>query len=258
MLGSDSWDDYWRNLRLPVEVGKGDSLYIDAITDVFDRYLGGNRSLSVLEIGGAPGQYAAYVWRRFGHKVAVLDNSAIGCTKARENFELLGISAPVYEADMFAQTARLFDVVYSLGVIEHVATRKDLVTMIAGHLNHLRPGGLLIVGCPNFRGLNRLFARRLSPSSLAIHNLDVMAATAWDEFEQAFGLERFFRDYVGGFEPSMFWRRERDRFRDRALWRGLHLSARVLGSRKLWVLRKINSRAWSGYLLGVYRSPSSG
>lgn len=256
MLGSDSWDDFWRNLRLPVEVGKGDSLYIDAITDVFDRYLGGGRRLSVLEIGGAPGQYAAYVWRRFGHDVAVLDNSTIGCAKARENFELLGISAPVYEVDMFAQPARLFDVVYSLGLIEHVATRKDLVAMIAGHLDHLRPGGLLIVGCPNFRGLNRLFARRLFPSFLAIHNLDVMATATWDEFEQAFGLERLYREYVGGFEPAMFWRRERDRFIDRALSMALHLSAKALGSRKLRVLRKFNSRAWSGFLMGVYRSPS--
>jgi SAM-dependent methyltransferase len=256
MLGSDYWDDHWSNLRLPVEVRKGDSLYADAITDVFDRYLGGDSRLSVLEIGGAPGQYAAYVWRRFGHDVAVLDNSAIGCARARENFELLGIPALVYEADMFAQPTRLFDVVYSLGVIEHVATRNDLVAMIAGHLNHLRPGGLLIVGCPNFRGLNRLFARRLSPSFLAIHNLDVMSATAWDEFEQAFGLERFFRDYVGGFEPSMFWRRERDRFSDRVLRTALHFSAKVLGSGKLRILRRFNSRAWSGFLMGVYRSPS--
>jgi len=258
MLGSDSWDDYWRNLRLPVEVSKGESLYIDAITDVLDRYLCGDRRLSVLEIGGAPGQYAAYVWRQFGHDVAVLDNSAIGCTKARENFELLGISAPVYEADMFAQPARLFDVVYSLGVIEHVATKMGLVAMIAGHLEHLRPGGLLIVGCPNFRGLNRLFARRLSPSFLAIHNLNVMAASTWDEFEETLDLERLFRGYVGGFEPSMFWRRERDRFSDRVLRRGLFISAKVFGSRRLRVLRKINSGAWSGFLLGVYRSPSSG
>jgi hypothetical protein len=73
MLGSETWDDYWRELRLPVEVEKGGSLYVDAITDVFDRFLAQEDRLSVLEIGGAPGQYAAYIHRRLGHEVAVPD-----------------------------------------------------------------------------------------------------------------------------------------------------------------------------------------
>jgi 2-polyprenyl-3-methyl-5-hydroxy-6-metoxy-1,4-benzoquinol methylase len=247
------WDDYWASLELPLEVEKSSSLLLRAITDVFDRFLDGRPRLSVLEIGGAPGQYAAYV-HRLGHAVTVLDSSPMGCEKARENFDLLGLNAEVVAGDMFEPPADLprFDVVYSLGLIEHFQNVADAVR---AHTSFVAPGGLLILGVPNLRGLNEFLMRRLSPAFLARHELNAMAEPTWDEFEALVGLVRLYREYIGGFEAATFWRCDSRRLSDRLLHRALWYAGKALGRDELRFLRRANSSSWSAYLMGVYAVP---
>ena len=53
------WDDYWENYPLPAEVKQSkDQLLLNEELKIFERYLP-NKPLSILEIGGAPGQYLA-------------------------------------------------------------------------------------------------------------------------------------------------------------------------------------------------------
>jgi SAM-dependent methyltransferase len=246
------WDDYWASVRLPLEIKKTSSYLIGAITDVLDRFLTSHRHLSVLEIGGAPGQYAAYVHRGHGHAISVLDSSPIGCAKARENFDQLGIPAHVMEGDMFAPPAGLgsFDAVYSLGVIEHFP---DVSVPVAAHVDYVKPGGLVILGVPNLRGVNALVLKRLSPSFLGMHNLKALELEQWDRFEEDLRLTRLFRGYIGGFDASTFWRCESRRIIDRAIHQVLWYVARALELPGTGFLRKANGRVWSGYLMGVYR-----
>jgi SAM-dependent methyltransferase len=252
---SAQWDDYWAAANLPVEINPGERTSTTAILDVIDRFAGEQRGRSVLEIGGAPGGYLVHLWRRYGHDVCVLDNSPHGIALARENFQLLGVPGWVIEGDLFApeQPVPQFDLVYSLGLIEHFA---DTTSVVAAHLEYLRPGGLLIVGCPNFRGLNLALLKRLSPSMLEWHNLDVMDVERWSEFERALDLRTEFRGYVGGFQPSMFWRCERRSVFNRALARALTEAGRRSNRTPFGrALSRRNSSRWSYYALGVYRKP---
>jgi len=246
------WDEYWRDLRLPREIKKGTSLYIDAITDVFDRWLPVGEGRTALEVGGAPGQYGAYVHRRFDYELHILDSSPIGCAAARKNLELLGISAHVTEGDMFDPTLDVpaCDVVYSLGLIEHFG---DLDGAVAAHARFAKPGGLVVLGCPNFLGVNGWLLRRLAPAVVATTNTENMDVRTWDRFERSLLLEPLFKGYVGGFEPAVAARTETNRAVDRAIVRSLYELRRVLGHRALRSLRRLNSRAWSGYVMGVYR-----
>lgn len=248
------WDEYWASVRLPLEIEKSSSLLIGAITDVFDRFLGTPFPLSVLEIGGAPGQYSAYIRRRLGHAITVLDSSPVGCAKARENFELLELPARVVEGDMFAPPAELqrFDVVFSLGLVEHFENISDPVR---AHVDLLAPGGLLLLGVPNYRGVNEALLRRLSPSFLARHKLEAMDQQEWDSFEQELRLNRLFREYLGGFEASTFWRCESRKVVDRGLHQLLWYLGKALNWEQTRFLRRLNGRLWSGYLMGVYRAP---
>jgi SAM-dependent methyltransferase len=248
------WNEYWDSVRLPLEVQKSSGLLIRAITDVFDRFLGGVQRQSVLEVGGAPGQYAAYVHRRLGHTVTVFDNSRVGCDKARENFDLLGIPGKVVFGDMFTPPPELSrsEVVYSLGLIEHF---QDIVGAVRAHTSLVEPGGLLILGVPNLRGLNGLLMGRLAPSLLDKHELSAMDESAWDAFEEALGLERLYRAHIGGFEARTFWRCESHTVRDRLLHRVLWHAGKTLDRKNLRVFRRPNSRYWSAYLIGVYRVP---
>lgn len=256
LVDSEFWDRYWEGVEIPAVVRKGDSLYVDAITDVLDRYLASDRRLSVLEVGGAPGQYAAYVATRLGHEVAVLDTSPLGCRKTRANFDLLGIDGAVHDGDVTdPPPIGPFDAVYSLGLIEHASSPQDAVALVAAHARLLGAGGTLVLGCPNLRGINGVVARFASPAFLSIHNRWVMDAGNWTEFERSAGLQRLFRGYVGGFEPSMFWRVERRGRPAQLLRLVLAAATAVLGSRRLRLLRRVNGSLWSGYLIGAYRLP---
>jgi SAM-dependent methyltransferase len=247
------WDERWSDVTLPVEVQRSRYLSIDAILDVFDRFLSHDPELSVLELGGAPGQWLVYLHRTFGCRIGVLDNSPVGAVKARENFALLGIPADVLEQDLFAPPPEphAYDVVYSLGVIEHF---DDSRRVVEAHLRFLRPGGLLVVGCPNLRGVNRFVLARLAPSYLALHNTDSMELEKWRGFEEALGLEPLYKGYVGGFDPGILTRVEGQRLSRRAAAGSLSLLGAVLNRRGLRFLRRANSPAWSSYAIAVYRA----
>jgi SAM-dependent methyltransferase len=246
------WDGYWEGLLLPREVKKGTSLYLDAITDVFDRWLGDGVGKSALEIGGAPGQYVVYIHRRHGYRPHVLDSSQVGCEATRRNFQLLRIDGAVTQGDMFDQALDLplFDLVFSLGLIEHF---DDLRAAVAAHARFVKPNGLLILGCPNFLGINGVLLRRLAPRVLAVTKTENMDIAKWDNFEHTLGLEQLFAGYVGGFEPNVSARADRTRRMDQLAVKGLRVAGSILGRRQLRALRGLNARAWSGYVMGVYR-----
>jgi 2-polyprenyl-3-methyl-5-hydroxy-6-metoxy-1,4-benzoquinol methylase len=252
------WDAYWEGIVLPQQIVRGEaSYYLNQILDVFDAYLGRGNGRCVLEIGGAPGQYLAYLARALGYEISCLDYSARGCESTRRNFALLGIEGAVYQKDLFSDISGLplFDVVYSLGLIEHFA---DLTGIVGKHLQLLKPGGLLLLGCPNFTGVYYLLLKSLAPILLSRHNLDSMRLSQWREFEEAFRLEALFRGYVGGFEPNILDRCERNTARNRILLRVVRMLRTVQNNypRRLGVLRHRNSRLTSGYVMGVYRKPT--
>ena len=155
---------------------------------------------------------------------------------------------------MFAPPAELpqYDAVFSLGLIEHF---DDVSEPVQAHVDLLVPGGLLLLGVPNYRGLNEALMRRLSPSFLALHKLEAMDESEWDRFEQEQRLSRIFREYLGGFEASTFWRCESRRIVDRGLHQLLWHLGRALSREETRFLRRLNGRLWSGYLMGVYRAP---
>jgi SAM-dependent methyltransferase len=252
------WDAYWseHGVALPAVAQRSpQSLQVNAILDTLDRHLPEEPNAVALEIGGAPGQYLAYLNQRFGYRCAILDFSPVGCQLARRNFEMLGIQLDVYEGDLFASWLDIgpFDVVFSLGFVEHFESLTDVV---AAHTRLVKPGGTLAVGAPNVRGVNGWFMRRLGPRRLASHNTDALLLDHWDAFEADLCLERVFRGYVGGFEPGVFAKIE-----ERTLRRlPLLLAARVLEHSvgRVRALRRVNHSKLSGYLLGVWRvSPRS-
>ena len=250
---SGQWDVYWSGVSLPSMVDPARGLQREAILGVFEEYLRGWQGKSCVEVGGAPGQYLAYLQRTLGLEVTCLDYSPVGCEAAGQNFRLLGIPGDVICADFLSGEAELptFDVVYSLGFIEHF---EDLDAVVAKHVALLRPGGRLILGVPNFLGINRWFMKKLAPELLARHHLPTMNLENWDGFEERLGLRRLYRDYVGGFEAGTFRQREGRGVGRAALYAvasGLDIGLR----RRPRILRRVNRPWLSGYAMGVYEKP---
>jgi len=249
------WDRYWDGARLPAEFvpGAKRSLFTLELARHFDAFLPRGERLSALEIGGAPGQYLAYMHRAYGYRVHCLDYSDAGCRATRRNFELLGLPVEVIQGDVMDDALRgpEHDVVYSLGLIEHFA---DFGAVARRHLRFLKPGGTLMLGVPNLRGINHWFRRRLAPRSLREHNLGAMDLAAWTPFENAERLEVVFKGYIGGLEPSVLGRCEAKTLRNLPA-RRLAKLLDVLLRKRCRFLRRFNSPRFSGYALGVYRKP---
>jgi SAM-dependent methyltransferase len=247
------WDDYWQGLELPAEVTKADGPVIAAILDVFDRYVpeGGE----ALEIGGSSGRYTIYLHRTKGSTPVVLESSPVGHAAAERNFELLGVKGRSILGDMFDEQLDIpkVDVVYSLGLIEHF---DDPLAVARAHLRHLKPGGILVMGAPNLAGINAPLFRRLSPSIFESHDARSADPKSWEPYERELGLEILYKDYVGGFDPELFWRLETTSKLDWLLAITLKYLGRLMRRPRLRWLRRYNSPRWSAYVIAVYRAPS--
>ncbi len=249
------WEKYWESREeLAVEIKRTPgALSVNSILNVFDKYLPVNENFHALEIGGAPGQYLIYMHKKFKYHVHSLDYSKIGNEQTVKNLKAAGIEVKVYEKDLFAenfaQDIPKFDVVYSLGFIEHF---ENLNEVVKRHVNLLKPGGILLLGVPNLRGIYKFFLKQTAPAHLAIHNLNAMDIANWARFESEFNLKPIFKNYVSGFEPLVMKKLEA-----RDLWAlFLNLIVKTLMmifSFNFAFLRKINSKYWSGYLIGIYR-----
>jgi SAM-dependent methyltransferase len=255
LVAQSFWDEYWGGLRLPVEVRKTPKPSLqNIILETFEKFFPGDTTLSILEIGGAPGQYLAYIAKKFHYDIHALDYSVIGHRKMQENFALLNLKATIYQRDLLEndfQDLPRFDIIYSLGFVEHFL---DLGLVVQKHLDLLKPGGILLIGMPNLLGINYWIINKLEPGRLTRHNLASMSIKNWQTFEERFGLEVIFKGYVGGFEPRVFHRGDSKLFLNRLIYSLFVKMRRITDN--IGFLRSINSKYWSSYAIGVYRKPA--
>jgi len=92
-------------------------------------------------------------------------------------FRHLGIKGDLRCEDLFQSSfpEGSFDVVYSLGVVEHFDNPK---LVVEHHLRLLRPGGVGLIAIPNYGGLYGQLQSWLDPANLSLHNLTIMNSTA--------------------------------------------------------------------------------
>lgn len=127
----------------------------------------------VLEIGFAPGKLLAYLAARRAAAVAGIDFLKSGVQVAERLFRELGIQGDLRCEDLFHSSFPdgAFDVVYSLGVVEHFDNPR---LVVEHHVRLLRPGGVGLIAIPNYGGLYGQFQSWLDPANLAMHNLEIM------------------------------------------------------------------------------------
>lgn len=244
------WDKYWSTQKRSHKSGR-ESLQIKEIKKIFHRYIPKGENIHVLEIGGAYGEYLMFLHDHFHHQVSSLDYSSEGDQATRDRFRQSGKEIRIFERDLFGDLYDLprFDVVFSLGFIEHF---DDPLPAIEKHLELVKPGGLLLLGVPNLDGIYKTVLRRTAPSFEDSHNLQVMDINSWKEFEYKLNLITLFKGYIGGFEPLNMKKRELNTI----VARGLNLIATFLTvtlSFHFSLLRRFNSRFWSGYMVGIYK-----
>lgn len=166
--------EYWESvnvvqpkLRLPSSLVVGTR----NIQRVLKTYI--TPQMNVLEIGYAPGKTLAWVAKILKAKVAGVDYSESGVEFSKKLFTTLEIDGDLRCEDVFSTTfqPQSFDVVYSVGVIEHFEDPKPIVRQ---HVTLLKPGGTALIFIPDYKGIYGKLQSYFNPDNLLIHNLDIM------------------------------------------------------------------------------------
>lgn len=187
------WERYWENYRY-------DKIPRKAVFAPFTPRLCEGESF--IEIGGFPGVIAAYFHQRGIGDVSILDyhiNAGIVRKLEISNGMPEGTIRCI-ESDFFAfSSGKKYDVVFSLGFIEHFEDTRDVVKR---HVELLSEKGQLLIIIPNFLGLNGKLQRRFDRENLDAHNLQSMEIPRLKEIMQTFNLHNVSVDYLG---KPMLW-----------------------------------------------------
>jgi SAM-dependent methyltransferase len=198
----------------------------------------------VIEIGCAPAKWLVHLAERYGGRVEGIEYTEKGAAFSRANLDACGVQGTIHHADFFTFEPREHDLVLSLGFIEHF---DDLEGVFARHVSFVAPGGRLVLGVPNFRGLNRLLQRWSDPAYLALHNLRAMDPILWRKLAGEHGLEATTVRHIGGPDPVIV------RLRGRLPTGAAMVEARF---RRLRIADRLNHPWFSSYLFMVFARPS--
>ena len=144
--------------------------------EIFEKHLKRDPSKTVLEVGCAGGEYLCYMAKKFAFVPWGVDYSD-EIKKTNELFVFNGLPEPsLYQGDFFNwRPDRAFDVVFSIGFIEHF---EDTRGVIQKHVDLLAPGGKLIITLPHFAHLQYVFHWLLDRENLRVHNTRMMRLPA--------------------------------------------------------------------------------
>lgn len=172
--GKSHWDSVWDAGELPQPVDPTDMHPRNRLNRVFaahfDRVLGRlPAGARVLEVGCARSAWLPYFARRYPVAVAGIDYSEAGCEAEREILRRAEVSAEVVLADLFDPPEELlgaFDVVLSLGVVEHFDDTAGAIGAIA---RLAKPGGTVVTTIPNLTGSLGFLLRTMNRDVFEIH-----------------------------------------------------------------------------------------
>ena len=194
--------------------------------DLFDRYLtpGG----SCLDVGFLPGDILTYLSRRFRFTASGIDLTPFRESEVRARMMRNGATVERLVSGDFLSLIpdEVYDIVCSFGFIEHFSEPEDIIIK---HIEFLRPGGTLVISCPNFAGAQRIMHYWLDRKNLENHNIKAMNLGLWKRVLEGNGMRILYQGYVGTFG---FWTAgsPTDRLLKRALAASLSKIARVVDS----------------------------
>lgn len=180
------WKSYWKNYeyeKIPSKVPFKKFLSKLVNTDSF------------IEIGGFPGVFSLFFYKKGCKKVSLLDfyidEHIVRNLEKTNNIPENTIHC--IESDFFTfKTDNKYDIVFSFGFIEHFEDTQDVIKR---HIELLADGGHLIIVLPNFRGINGFVQYVFDRKNFYAHNLNSMKPDLLKSFTIDFGLKNIVVEY---------------------------------------------------------------
>ena len=191
------WEDYWNNKRgeLIGKVEQKGYLHRELDTIITTKNIA-----SIIELGGFPGTFSVYVKKKYNLETALvdyfIDQSIVEDLLLANQLEKDSIYLLEDDLTLTHQITKKYDLVYSLGLIEHF---KDTKGIIQRHLDFLEPGGELLITIPNFRGVNGWFQRKFNRPNYDVHNISCMDIDFLKSVAEKLKIENVSVYYMGKF-----------------------------------------------------------
>lgn len=190
----DLWNEGYRDLGFRIAPES------DQVRRWLEKWAAGRKG-SCLEVGCFPGQYLAALGK-LGFELNGIDLAPRTDREMVQWLSSCGYKTGAFtREDFFSHDfGRRFDLVYSVGFIEHFT---DWRAVLRRQAELVAPGGLLLVNTPNFsRGFQKAFHRLFDRENLERHNLDSMDPGLWAEELRREGFEIL---DLGFFDEFEFW-----------------------------------------------------
>lgn len=174
LAGVEHWDSIYNDQVIQEDFLNWEpSTYSEKLLEqMFDQVFLKYKPKSILEIGCGNSMWLGYLGKKYTVEISGLDYSEPGCTLAKERLSLLGLKGQIYCKNFFDDNSRIvgkYDLVFSLGVVEHFDNTELTISCLS---EHLKPAGILLTEVPNFNySLYYFVSLLLQPKQLRKHKI---------------------------------------------------------------------------------------
>jgi len=203
------WETYWGDIVLPKRVDfnfKNDRVIAETILENIPV---AKKGQIALEIGCAPGKWMVLLYEKLHYNIDGFEYLDVAAEKTRKNFVQCDIPKEnfnVVTADFLtAKPKPIYDLVTSFGFIEHFENYEEIYQK---HLAYTKNGGYIVIGFPNFRGINyyiQLLIDKISGTEIIKnHNISMMDLDLMKSIIKNSNKKIIYANYIGGFESALF------------------------------------------------------
>ncbi|RDK84810.1 class I SAM-dependent methyltransferase [Marinirhabdus gelatinilytica] len=156
---------------------------------------------TIIEIGGYPGRYLAYLASRYNLAPTSLDYNS-DTDKIKEMFEVMEVkNFTILQKDFTVYTPEIsYDYVLSNGFIEHFNNFEEILDL---HVKYMKKNGKLYVMIPNMKGYVYFYKYLVDRRNLKIHNLKSMRKRVFKNFAERNDLIIGKLEYFGDFPHAV-------------------------------------------------------
>jgi SAM-dependent methyltransferase len=217
VVDQEYWDESYRQFYFYT----ASDCITEKVDAVLDAFLKEQSVSGCFEVGCFPGRYLAHFCKKYGFEANGVDAAEKMDLGFREWLTNGGISvgtlkkgdAFAYIDQLYAQN-RTFDFVYSLGLVEHFVDYREVIKY---HAKIVRPGGLLVIICPNYRDVVQYVKHALlDRENRKRHVIRAMNPKKWARLLRKGGFSIQEAGYFGGSHSPycILAAQKRDRVRD--------------------------------------------
>jgi 2-polyprenyl-3-methyl-5-hydroxy-6-metoxy-1,4-benzoquinol methylase len=252
------WENYWdnkKNIESNFIINQQEIDINYCLSKIILQYRSFNnikKYLKVLEIGGANGNFLKNIYFLGNCKVTSIDFSKKGNKLLKKNFEKDNIKPhKIITADFLKYSVKdKFDIVYSLGFIEHFNNPE---TIIKSHLKFLKKNGLLILGLPDLSSLNGILLKNLDRDFYNKHNIKIMNSEFFKNIQTQIDCKLISFAKISSYEPNMisYKKNEKNFFLTIFFFRTVAKFFHLL--KKIYFFKIFNLELFNSYILVVLK-----